>query len=187
MSSEVRHAARGERSVADAPARQQVAPWVSAGIVSGLVGAFTVAAFFLVVDVLRGQPLWTPAALGSSLFLGQKLADGASAPFALVVGYTAVHGVVFLALGAITAFVLANAPSRRDTVTGFLLLTAALFAAYEAVFLGFAFVFDPDLVARLGTGLVAGANALAAALMGGYLTYAVGAPAVRAPEDPGQG
>src|SRR6266540_4358071 len=40
------------------------------GFIAGCIGAATVAAWFLVVDTINGQPLFTPAMLGSAVFWG---------------------------------------------------------------------------------------------------------------------
>src|SRR5919202_3535437 len=39
--------------------------WLARGFATGLVGAGAVAVWFLVLDVARGQPFYTPAALGA--------------------------------------------------------------------------------------------------------------------------
>src|SRR5204863_4981813 len=47
------------------------------GLIAGLVGAATVALWFLLVDTVQGRPLYTPTVLGSALF-----SRGAGAPWA---------------------------------------------------------------------------------------------------------
>ena len=138
------------------------------GIVAGVLGALVVAAFFFVVDLAAGRPLRTPSALGSALFLGTPLEPGAAADPVLVVGYTAVHGAIFVAIGLIASFALAI--SDRGSGPGFLiLLTAALMLCFEVIFLGLAAVFVPGLAAELGAGMVALANLLASLGMAIYL------------------
>src|SRR5881398_1966295 len=41
---------------------------VQEGMLAGLIGAATVALWFLIVDALAGRPLYTPTVLGSALF-----------------------------------------------------------------------------------------------------------------------
>lgn len=153
-------------------------PWVVHGLVSGALGALVVAVFFLLFDLWNGRPFWTPAALGSALFLGEPLAAGAGAPAVLVIGYTAVHGAVFAGLGLVSALLAATA-SRRPTsaLAAAALKTALLFACFEAVFLGFEALFPPGHPARLGAGAVTVANLLAAAAMAVYLVRLVRPPA----------
>src|SRR3990170_227162 len=38
------------------------------GIIAGLIGAATIAIWFLILDVLDGRPLHTPTVLGTALF-----------------------------------------------------------------------------------------------------------------------
>jgi hypothetical protein len=45
---------------------------VREAVVAGLLGAAAVAIWFLLLDLLRGQPFFTPAALGSALFDGAR-------------------------------------------------------------------------------------------------------------------
>ena len=40
------------------------------GIVAGLLGAATVALWFLVIDTINGHPLYTPTVLGTAVFRG---------------------------------------------------------------------------------------------------------------------
>ena len=42
------------------------------GIIAGLIGAAIVAAWFLIYDAARGQPLRTPALLGAALLHGLR-------------------------------------------------------------------------------------------------------------------
>jgi hypothetical protein len=83
------------------------------GLSSGFLGAFVIALFFFVVDWIEGRLLWTPAALGSALFLGERLAPDADAPLALVAGYTGIHFLVFAGIGLITAALLSEPPEAR--------------------------------------------------------------------------
>jgi len=71
------HAQRSDAGSAHggAPAREENPlrdlPYLRYGIPTGLVGAAVVAVFFLVVDLVAGQPLATPSALGATLFRGE--------------------------------------------------------------------------------------------------------------------
>ncbi|PYO75233.1 MAG: hypothetical protein DMD64_01075, partial [Gemmatimonadetes bacterium] len=40
------------------------------GFIAGCIGAAAVAVWFLIVDSINGQPLYTPAMLGSAVFWG---------------------------------------------------------------------------------------------------------------------
>jgi hypothetical protein len=151
-----------------AETRSDAVPWVATGLASGVVGAAIVALFFLVLDWIGGQPLWTPNTLGSALFRGEVLPADAPLELAMVLGYTAVHGVVFVGFGLISAFILMS--DERGAGAGRTAgLAVALFAAFEASFLVFAWLFEPGLMAQLGAGWVALANALAAVAMSLFL------------------
>ena len=65
------------------------------GLIAGLVGAATVAIWFLIIDTIQGRPLYTPAVLGAALFhrgaaercLGRRAAArGLAAPKLLTMG-----------------------------------------------------------------------------------------------------
>ena len=140
------------------------------GWASGFLGAFVVAVFFLVIDLMAGRPLWTPAALGSSLFLGQPLSPAAHRSLVLVVSYTAIHLGVFAGLGLIAATVLSVRPRPRGPAN-LIAIGVGLFAAFELSLAAFALLFAPTLMHDLGAWRVSAANALAAAAMTAYLGH----------------
>lgn len=148
-------------------------PWMHAGVAAGVAGAATIAVFFLIVDVLAGRAFWTPFALGSAFFLGELPARDAAIEPALVAGYTAMHGAVFVSAGLLASFELLTGrrlpgSSRRKRA---LVLAALLFFGLEAVFLGFAVFMAPEALAIFGVGRVAFANLLAAASMTAVLRW----------------
>jgi hypothetical protein len=143
--------------------------WYADGVISGVFGASVVAIFFLIVDLLAGHPLFTPNALGSSLFRGMAVTPEEPIMPILVVGYTAVHGTVFVGFGVIAAFEVLSMRRIPPNDAGTMLLTAALFLAFELSFLAMAWLFAPHLTGVLGVGRVAIANAIAAFAMSRYL------------------
>ena len=150
--------------------RHQLASWSwpAVGWVSGFLGAFVVAVFFLAIDWVAGRPLWTPAALGSALFLGQRLPPEAHPPVVLVVGYTAVHLGVFAGLGLIAATAL-SVRRRLGNPDRLLVIGVGLFVAFELSFAAFALLFARTLMGDLGAWRITSANALAAAAMTAFL------------------
>jgi len=134
--------------------------WAWRGAVAGATGAAAVALFFLAIDWMAGRPLWTPTALGSQLLLGETHAADAGFDPILVIAYTLVHGLVFVGLGLVAAIEAERL--RQEGAT-------AIFLAVEVFFLGVTGVFAPGLVATVGAGEVALANALAAAAMAATL------------------
>lgn len=75
-------------------------PLLRESLATGLIGAGAVALWFLLLDSAAGQPLRTPAALGSALFLGaQGLAEVERGVW-VVAAYTVLHVAVFAVIGA---------------------------------------------------------------------------------------
>jgi len=102
------------------------------GVIAGLLGAATVAVWFLVFDVGRGKPLLTPALLGAAVFYGVR--DPAGVPIALgpILGYTLLHGLAFVAFGVMAAALIAV--SEREPAL--FIAVVILFACFEMFFLG---------------------------------------------------
>ena len=67
------------------------------GIVAGLIGATVVAVWFLLFDVARGRPFLTPGLLGAAVFQGATSPIGLQITPGLVLGYTILHGLAFVA------------------------------------------------------------------------------------------
>jgi hypothetical protein len=146
------------RRVADTTLRTQ-------GVLAGLFGALLLAAFFLYVDTVNGRPLFTPTLLAAAL-LGRSVAApetlAPSLPLTLL--FTAVHGLVFVAVGVGVAELLrfARVRSRGLTVVlvfGILCVTFFAFAAQVSAV-------GPRAVAVRDALL---GNAVAALAMGAYL------------------
>jgi len=138
--------------------------WPGAGWCSGFLGAFVIALFFFVVDWIEGRMLWTPAALGSALFLGERLAPNAHAPLELVAGYTGIHFLVFAGIGLITSALLSQ-PPRKPGGAALFGIAIALFVACELAFVAFALFVSPTLFSDLGVTRITAANALASIAM----------------------
>jgi hypothetical protein len=137
------------------------------GFVAGIVGALTVALWFLVLDTLNGRPLHTPTVLGVALFRrGADLAALAAHPVALdmVLMFTWVHGLVFAGLGGVASWLLGMA--ERDARVGFGVLL--LFVVFEFGFVAAAMVLAEPVLRVLTVPAVLVANLLAAAAMGTY-------------------
>ncbi len=107
-------------------------PLIAEGLTVGLVGAIAVALWFFVIDIATGQPLHTPAALGSAVFLGANGAQAVSTSPAIVAAYTVLHLVAFGLVGIGFAAVVREVeqfPSLAYVVVlGAILLEAITFA-----------------------------------------------------------
>ncbi len=156
-------------------------PHARFGIPSGIVGAGTVAIFFLIVDSLAGRPFATPGALGATLLLGHPFDLSAAPQGAVVAGYTAMHGTMFVAIASILTIGLFSAPEPpRPSGSLWIALTGIGFLLCEGFFVGFTLLAGESAWAGLGFLRITLANALAAASMGAMLTWFV----ARALRDP---
>jgi hypothetical protein len=134
------------------------------GLFAGVIGAATIAAWFLVLDSLRGQPFLTPTVLGTALFRGGAgLESPATLPvdFEMVLSFTWVHVLAFLLVGVAAARLIALA--ERDPSFGFGIVL--LFVVFEFGFVLACMVFAEPVLRALTWREVLVGNLLAAAAM----------------------
>lgn len=138
---------------------------VREGIIAGLIGAVTVAVWFFILDAARGQPFFTPAALGSGLI--RHAADMGDVEISAITvgGYTVVHVAAFVALGLLAALLIHAAQRRPVVLLGLILLVVTL----ETLLVGFIALAASWLLGRLAWWSIGIANVLSAAAMGWYL------------------
>ena len=134
------------------------------GLVAGLIGAGSVALWFLVVDLIAGRAFFTPAVLGSAVFWG--LRDPATVVVSLqpVLAYTAVHILAFVIVGAAASFMIAEV--EKDA--GVVWLLVEFFVVFEIGFYGAVALLFTPLLAELAWINVAIGNSIAATVMGTY-------------------
>ena len=140
------------------------------GLIAGLLGALTIALWFLLLDLFRGRPLMTPSLLGTAIFHGGAgLETPARLPVSLemVVLYTWVHALVFCVVGGLAARLLAFAERRPNAGFGILLL----FVVFEFGFVLAAMIFAEPVLRVLTWPAVLFGNLLAAVVMGTYLWH----------------
>ena len=138
------------------------------GAIAGIIGATVIAIWFLFIDAVTRLPLYTPTVLGEGLFLGeQSLASnaGGQVSLKLTLMYSGVHGLVFMVLGVIAAYLVLL--PKRNLHLGISLLL--LFAILELGFVGTAFVIAKPVLDELTWPIVLIGNFLAAAGMACYL------------------
>ena len=135
------------------------------GVIAGALGATGVAAWFLVVDTIAGQPFFTPRVLGDALKT-VVAPDNVLSAFVVVALYTVFHYGVFILVGIVTVALVHASAKHMALLAGMVIL----FVAFEVAFYGFV------LMLQLATPLeglswfqVGAANLIAAALMGRYL------------------
>ncbi len=135
------------------------------GVVAGLVGAWTVALWFFMVDMGRGQPFFTPGALGSALFLGSTDPTAVSVSVATVAGYSMFHIGIFFALG----FVAAAIAGYAEETPPLIIAAAMLFIAFLAFFMGLIALSAEYLLDALAWWAIVVGTLLAILAMGYYL------------------
>lgn len=138
------------------------------GIVTGLIGAATIAVWFLILDTIQGRPLYTPTVLGTALFRGgAALTAPESLPvsFEMVLWFTWVHVLVFVVIGGAAAGLLRLA--ERDPNFGFGILL--LLVIFMFGFIGVSMVFAEEVLHALAWPAILVGNLLAASAMAWYL------------------
>ncbi len=135
------------------------------GFIAGFIGAMAVAAWFFVVDVIAGQPFFTPAMLGSALFWGLRDPTAVEVTFAAVVGYSMVHAVAFFIVGMVAALLAFQVEKFPST----LFIVIVFFAVFEFGFYVIVATMAAPLLGALAWVNVAIGNAIAAVGMGYYL------------------
>ncbi len=137
------------------------------GIVAGVFGALTVAAWFLIVDVLLSRPFYTPTVLGTALFgrgVWPATLETMPASLEMVAMFTWVHVLAFAIIGVIVARLIAMAEQNPSLGFGFVLL----FVILEACFTVAAMIVAEPVLRALTWPAILAANLLAAAVMTGY-------------------
>lgn len=138
------------------------------GCIAGLVGAVTVAAWFLFIDAINGRPFYTPSLLGAALFRFNHAAwelQSVTVSVELTVMYTWIHLLVFMALGGLAARLLKYA--EKDSNLGFAILLLFVFLVFG--FVAGAFLLAEPVLGLLTWPAVLGGNLLAAGAMATYL------------------
>ncbi len=138
------------------------------GIIAGLVGASTIALWFLAWDVVRGRPLSTPALLGTALLRGPAAAASEkNLPISLpvVLFFTTVHGLTFIGIGLAGQRLLQLAEKNANYGFGVILLSVIFLSGFLAVSL----IFAAEILHALSWPAVLAGNVIALGAMGAYL------------------
>lgn len=138
------------------------------GLVAGVIGATVLAAWFLVIDLVLGRPLYTPSFVASAL-IGR---EAVAIELGTIVAYTVLHYLVFLAVGLAVAW----AVGKLDTTPNFLLGVVLGFLLFDIVFYGSVAVTGVNVVASLGWPVVLVGNLLAGIALMAYLNFTQTAP-----------
>lgn len=135
------------------------------GLVAGLIGAFAVAIWFLVADMMVREAFFTPGALGSILFLGAQGPQDVVISSGTVVGYTLVHFAAFIVFGTIMSGIVTQIERFPPLVFALLLL----FVVFETFFIVMVAMLGSWMVEALEWWVVLFGNLFAAGVMGFYL------------------
>ena len=150
--------------VAAAPAvRDSAAVYVEA-LTVGLLGAATIALWFLAIDTIAGRPLYTPTVLGTALFhggAGLENPDTLPISFETVVSFTWVHVLVFLLIGLVAAQMISLA--ERNPSFGFGLVL--MFVVFQYGFLQVSMILAEPVLHALAWPQVMAGNLMAALVM----------------------
>jgi len=140
-------------------------PIVREGLVTGLIGAGSVAVWFLIVDSIAGKPLFTPSAIGSVMFFRIHNPQELVISLQAVGLYTIVHFLAFAVVGVIASVLVAETARTPHLVW----LLVEFFVVLEFGFYGVVAILFAPLLAALAWVSVAVGNLIAAVTMGYYL------------------
>ena len=138
---------------------------------SGALGGTAVGLFFLVVDLLDGQPFFTPSLLGSVIFDGVAAQDVTTVQPRLVIYFSILHMLVFTALGGAISLLVHEVELHAKHP---FVVLVVLFAILEAIFLVTVPLALPGIIERVGIFRIAGANLLAAGSMALFFVWSQG-------------
>jgi hypothetical protein len=126
---------------------------IGRGILAGAAGATALAAWFLVIDTIQGEPLRTPAFLATVLGFGDVQLDGVLS----IALYTVVHYALFALIGIVAVWFV----ERLEVVPRSLLGIILGFLLFNLVFDGSVTITGTDVVGELGWPAVLAGNVIA--------------------------
>jgi len=135
------------------------------GLLAGVVGAATIAGWFLLLDSIAGRPFYTPSLLGTALVRGgAAIAAPETLPvnMEMVVNFTWMHVLAFMVIGLAASKLLEQA--ERDPNVGFGIVL--LFVVFEFGFIAVFQVVAGEVLHAISWPSILIGNLLAAAAMG---------------------
>jgi len=135
------------------------------GVIAGVLGATGVAAWFLIVDTIAGQPFFTPRVLGEAV-KSIVAPDSFASPVVVVALYTVFHYAVFIIAGIAIIALVHGSARHIGLLTGLAILFVVLEVGYYFFVL---FLQQATRLDNIAWYQVGAANLVAAALMGRYL------------------
>jgi hypothetical protein len=138
--------------------------WLAEGSTVGIIGAVTVAGWFLIMDLLHNALFLTPNVLGQVILFGRQTPTLTPVPEAIAL-YSFVHFAAFIGLGILVTQLVHLAV--KDSFFRFALLL--LFVVFEVFFYGFTYIFFAGTRGILMWWSILAANTLASIAMGIFI------------------
>ena len=139
---------------------------VREGAIAGILGATTIAVWFLIIDVIGAHPLHTPDILGKGLI--SILGKPPAMPDTMVThvfAYTLFHYAAFILVGILTVVIVHQAARTPGILAGFVVL----FAMFEVGAYMLAGLFTESELGGMAWYQILIANILATVVMGWYI------------------
>jgi len=138
--------------------------YIREGIFAGIIGATSIAVWFLIVDTVSGHPFYTPQVLGQGLanVLGKTMMDSTALQ---VIGYTIFHYAIFALTGVVLTVIIHQAARTPAILAGLLIVVVA----FELGFYMLTALFSEGPLGKLAWYQIFIANILAAVAMFSYL------------------
>jgi hypothetical protein len=163
MMAYLHHAMRAETPLTLGRLREH--PLLVRGLITGLIGAAAVALWFLVLDIARGRPFFTPAALGSLFFLGASSPEAVRVDIGMIAAYTVLHVVTFAVVGVLVEW----SAVRIERVPGMWLMALLTLIILEGLFIGTVGGLTSWVLGTLGVWAIGIANVAAVGAMAAWL------------------
>ncbi len=154
-----------EQSPAQGKPHIGLAEVVGDGVFAGLIGASAVALWFLVVDALLRELLFTPSLVASAVLLGQPATPDHAVDLSMVAAFTVVHCILFVLFGIAASWLVDQFQHTPDLP----LISIAIFIGLEGGFVTATKLFVPDVAQVVGHGFIVAGNVFAAVGMAIYL------------------
>lgn len=135
------------------------------GLTTGLIGAGAVALWFLVLDVIRGSPFYTPAALGSVVFFGAESPAEVVVRPGVIAAYTILHLAAFAAVGTALAW----SAEKLERTPGMWVMGLLVLIMVEGLFLGVVGSLGGWVLGTMNWWAVGAGNLIAVAAMGRWI------------------
>jgi hypothetical protein len=144
------------------PAMLKYHPLLADGLITGAIGAATIALWFLVLDVLAGRPFFTPAALGSALLLGAQIPADVRLTPGIIGAYTLLHLTAFFAVGVAVEW----GARQLERFPSFWMVSLLAVILLDILFVGIVGSLALWVLGAVGLWAVVVANLLAVSAMG---------------------